>query len=181
MSTIQAGYMAEGKFFATKKEADDYIRKPKVTAALMEFATNQEVAEWLYTNSDDVSDCFETNNIKRVTKKERKTLEAALDAATSAEGTEFLKEHKETILTSFRWPSVKRLNDDEKIALINSNVMNLTENNQELTAWIIENKDKILDAFDAGVEKQKIPESALSGLAAYRERKAAEKAAKIAA
>lgn len=179
---VKAAFVTEdGTVFSTKQEALDYVRKPKIKAALMQFATNEELADWLNANSDEISSCFETGTIKRVSKRDRKNLEAALNAAITADGTEFLKEHKETILDSFRWPSVKRLTEEEKAAAINTNVMAVTENNAELTAWIVENKAKIMDAFDAGIVKQEIPESAKNGLAEYRARKAAEKAAKEAA
>jgi hypothetical protein len=52
-----------------------------------------------------------------------------------------------------------------------------SEGNEELAEWIIKNKDKVLDAYQAGVVKREINPAAAEALAAYRAKKAAEKAA----
>ena len=59
--------------------------------------------------------------------------------------------------------------------------MALTGDNVELVDWILGNKDAILEGFQAGVVKREVNPKAQDALAAYRAKKAAEKAAKEAA
>jgi hypothetical protein len=68
------------------------------------------------------------------------------------------------------------MDETEKAVAARNSLIALT-NNEELTDWILANKDALLLAFEAGVEKRVISPKAAEGLAAYRAKKAAEKAA----
>ena len=73
MAQIQSGFIVDGKVFATKSEAVDYIRLPAVTAALLGVASgDQALADFLLQNEDEIQNAFETGTIRRVTKAERK-------------------------------------------------------------------------------------------------------------
>jgi len=181
-SIVRAAFVTEdGTVFSTRQEAIDHVRKPKIKAALMLLTPSEELADWLNNNSEDVAACFETSTVRRVSKKEKKILEDALNNLADVEGAEFLYNNREAVFESFRWPSVKRLTAEEKETAARNNVMGLTEGDQALTDWILENKDKILDAFEAGVVKQELPEKTRNALEEYRAKRAAEKAAKEAA
>lgn len=174
----------DGAQFDTKAEAMDYLRRPKILAALKALtAGNEELAEWLLENQETVECAFDTGTIRRVTKAEYAKLDKALEALKEIEGNTkiaFLQEHTAAIRESFRWPSVKRMNDEEKLAAAHTTLTEAAEN-EELASWILENKTEILEAYKAGVEKRQVSEKATAGLAAYRAKKAQEKAEREAA
>ena len=179
-----SGYMADGKIFETKAEALDYLRKPQKEEALNKLNdNNKELTEWLLENEESICAAFDSNKIRRVTKKDRNSLSKALQKLGQLEidGVQFLVQNAEAILESFRWPSVKRTKPEDQEAVIFSSIMDLTDENEELTKWIIENKQAILDSYQAGVVKREVSPKAEQALAEYRARKAAEKAAKEAA
>lgn len=180
MELQQAFVTPDGKVFNTKKEAQDYLRRPKIAEALKAVTNdNAELTEWLLNNQETVEMAFETGTIRRVTKSESKKLAAALEALKAIDNPKvaFLQENAGAILDSFRWPSVKRMSDEEKATAARNSLVAASEGNEELANWILANKDAILAAFEAGVEKRAVNPKAQEALAAYRAKKAAEKAA----
>lgn len=196
-NVLRQGFMTpDGKVFDTKSEAMDYLRKPQKEAALNKLnGNNAELTAWLLENEESISDTFESTKIQRVTKSEKKQLEKALEELAKAHATvaedgtvsnvdkkyAFLIENREAIADSFRWPSVKRQSEEDQAATIKAGFMALTGDNVELVDWILGNKDAILEGFQAGVVKREVNPKAQDALAAYRAKKAAEKAAKEAA
>jgi hypothetical protein len=183
MSTvIQSGFIVDGKVFSTKAEAMNYIRRPKIKAALMELTKNNEaLSDFLLDNQDEVEGALDTGTVRRVTKVERNNLAKAIShALTIGAGDKklaFLEENQDAIIESFRWPSVKRLLGEDKTAAQVEALTTLSDN-PELAAWVVANQEAVLESFKAGVEKREVNPAAAEGLAAYRAKKAAEKAAK---
>lgn len=181
---IQQAFVVGDKTFSSKAEAQTYIRLPKITAALNKVSgNNKELTEWLIKNQEQVEMAFETGTIRRVTKTEGNKLAKALEALgeTTDPKLAFLRDNAGAIKDSFRWPSVKRMTDEEKATAARNTLTAATEGNAELGAWILANKDAILAAYDAGVEKREVSPKASEALAAYREKMAAAKAAREAA
>jgi hypothetical protein len=173
----------DGKMFETKKEALDYLRRPKIEEALLRLTkNNKDLVNWLIENQETVEMAFEVGQIRRVTKVEYKKLNKALDHLKTINDKDlvFLQENAAAILDSFRWPSVKRMNDDEKKTAARNTLMAASENNTDLSDWIIANKDEVMSAYSAGEVKRELNPKAAEGLAAYRAKMAAEKAAKTA-
>lgn len=182
---IRQGFQTEdGVMHATKAAAMEYLRRPLKAAALNALNSNSvEVTNWMLDNEEKIYDVFKSTTIRRVTKSEKNKLEAALKAveASGEKAFAFLIENKEAVADSFRWPSVKRGTEEEQAATIRDGFMALTGDNTELVAWLVANQEAILEAFNAGVIKREVSEKAANGLKAYREKQAAEKAAKLAA
>lgn len=174
-----------GAQFDTKAEALDFLRRPKILAALnVVTGGNKDLAQFLADNADTVESAFETGTIKRVTKAEAKKLEKALESLVEIEGNPaiaFLQQNADAIKSSFRWPSVKRMTDEEKNVQARNTLMAATENNEELVTWILTSKEQILQAYGAGIVKRAVNPKAQEALAAYQLRKAEEKAARLAA
>jgi hypothetical protein len=185
---LQIFQTKDGKHFSDKAEAarhEEELRKPLVVEAFKAFTDNADLIQWTMENYDEIGSCFETGSVKRVTKKDKQALREALDSVKDIENAEWLTVNAEAILGSFAWPRVKRLTEEEKKAFVKKNLLNITENNEEVSEWVIENKDKIDEAMEAGIEKKVMNEASLSGLQKYRammaEKKAAEAAAAAAA
>lgn len=182
---LKQGYVTpDGKVFATKAEANDHLRRPLITKALNALThTNEQLSAWLLEMSDSIEAAFECTKVSRVTKAERKKLEAALEALKLVDvpKLKFLQDNAAAVLESFRWPAVKRQSEEEQAKTIRDAFMTLTEGNVELTDWIIANREHLIEAFKAGIVKKEVNPAASSALAAYREKKAAEKAAAEAA
>lgn len=178
---LKTGFQTpDGKLFDTKAEALDYMRRPLKEAALNKLnGDNAELTAWLLEQEEAIGNTFESTKIRRVTKSEKKQLEKALAAIKAADDKHFafVADNVEAIMESFRWPSVKRGTEEEQAATIKAGFMALTDDNAELVDWIIENKDSILEAYQAGVVKREVNPKAASALAEYRAKKAAEKAA----
>lgn len=180
MSELKQVYVLDGKIFDTKAEAEDYIRLPKVRAALVVLTkNNKELSDWLIENQESVEQAFDTGTIKRVTKSEKNKLGKALVALgeTTEPKLAFLRDNADAILESFRWPSVKRMTDEEKAVAARNTLVAASEGNTDLAEWVMANKDGILEAYAAGKVKREINPKAAEALAAYRAKKAAEKAA----
>lgn len=171
----------DGKTFDTKAEALNYLRRPKIREALTKVTgANKELTDWLVDNQETVEMAFETGTIRRVTKVEHNKLAKALDALKDITGNSkivFLQENAGAILDSFRWPSVKRMDDAEKTVAARNSLVAASEGNEDLAKWIIDHKDAVLAAYEAGKEKREVNPKAQEALAAYRAKKAAEKAA----
>jgi hypothetical protein len=171
----------DGKQFDTKKEALDYLRLPKVREALMKVTgKNEQLVEWLIAHQETVEVAFEVGTIRRVTKSEgnklKKAVEALKEVGPQHPKLAFLVEHADAIVDSFRWPSVKRMTDEEKATAARNTLVAASEGNEDLATWVIDHKDAILEAFEAGVEKRTVNPKAQEALAAYRAKKAQEKA-----
>jgi len=184
-SQIRKGFIIDGKIFDTNAEAQDYVRRPKIKTALLAVTANKaELADWLLENRESVEMAFEAGTIKRVTKSEKKKLEKACEALKELPHdpkTAFLIDNLDAVKESFRWPSVTRMSDEEKVVAAKKVLLDASEGDEALAAWIIENKEAVLAAYQAGIEKRVVSEKASEGLAAYRAKRAAEKAAAEAA
>ena len=171
----------DGKIFETKAEAENHLRMPKIREALVKATGGpDELADWLIAHRESVEMAFETGTIRRVTKVEHNKLAKALEALKEIEGNTkiaFLQEHTGAILDSFRWPSVKRMDDAEKATAAKNTLVAASEGNEELADWILANKDAVLASYEAGKVKREVNPKATEALAAYRAKKAAEKAA----
>ena len=114
--------------FESKAEAADYLRRPKVLEALNKLTEgNAELNTWLFDNRESVEMAFETGTIKRVTKQEAKKLGEALDyIANTLAGDKkaaFVVENIAAVKDSFRWPTVKRMTDEEKATAAAENIL----------------------------------------------------------
>jgi|SRR5210317_915493 len=171
----------DGRTFEKKAEALNHLRRPKIEEALNKVTGEQaELVNWLLDNQDVVESAFEVGTIKRVTKSERKKLAKNLEniCEEGSPRTAFIREHHEAILESFRWPSVKRMKGEEKLAKALEILTNATDGNKDLATWVVDNREAVLESYKAGIEKRKVNPKAAEALKAYRERKAAEKAAR---
>ncbi|RLB68134.1 MAG: hypothetical protein DRH08_01875 [Deltaproteobacteria bacterium] len=174
----------DGESFDTKAEALDHLRLPKIKTALEAVTDgNAELVDWLTENQDTVLNAFDIGTIRRVTKSERNKMRKALDAIVKADekAFAFVAENADAIHETFRWPSVKRMDEDEKASAAKSTLLAASDNNEELADWVVANKDAIIGAYAAGKVKREVSQKAKDGLANYRAKKAAEKAAAEAA
>jgi predicted RNA-binding protein YlxR (DUF448 family) len=171
--------LPDGTVCANKAEALNVLRRPQIKAALEELAQdNSELVEYLLNNQELIESAFEAGTIKRVTKSEKSKLTKALEAvvATKDPAFEFIAANADAILDSFRWPSVKRMDEAEKIEAARIMIFEDSKN-EDVAGWVIDNRLEILEAFKAGIVKREVSEKAKNGLAAYREKKKAEKEA----
>ena len=168
----------DGKQYGSMAEAKDAMRKPAVKAALLAATgKNEELTQWLVEHEEQVQVAFETGTIRRVTKVEHNKLSKAIEALKEIEGNPkiaFLQENAGAILDSFRWPAVKRMDEAEKATAARNTLVAASEGNEELAAWIIANKDAVLEAYEAGKVKREVSPKATEALAAYQAKKAAE-------
>lgn len=193
-SAIQSGFIADGKVFATRAEAQDYLRGPQIDAALkLVSGNNVDLAKFLRDNEDEILKAFESGVVARVTKAEKKKLAAALDAMMDVVNPKmrFLQDNVEAIKESFRWPAVKRMTPEEKAQATLDALTKLADANA--AAWIVANRTQIENAYNAGIEKRAAPPSGgleaylaakkagPEALAKYQADKAAAKAAALAA
>jgi hypothetical protein len=184
ISKIQA---PDGTLHNSKQEAMDHMRKPQILDALKKLTKGGDptLADWLLANQETVEVAFETGTIRRVTKSDAKKLADAVnyikDLLSNDKKAAFVVENAGAVIDSFRWPSVKRMDDDEKTTAARNGLTAATGGNVELSNWIIANRDAILEAYDAGKIKREVSEKATAGLAEYRAKKAAEKVAAEAA
>lgn len=180
MSIRQVFTTPDGKQFDNKADAQNYLRGPKIREALnLVTKKNAELSTWLFDNQEVVEMAFETGTIRRVSKSDAKALQKALDAIVESgnKAFAFVADNADAIVETFRWPSVKRMTESEKQqAAINTLTMH-SEGNEELAKWVVANREAVLAAYEAGVEKRQVNPKAAEALAAYRAAKAAEKAA----
>jgi len=162
----------DGAQFETRKEAQDHLRRPKIKEAMTIVTDgNSELADWIIDNAKDLDDAFNVATIKRVTKSDRTQYEKALNHAESLEDPklQFLVDNKSLLLEGFCWPSVKRLEDADKDAAVKAELMALTEENEEVSDFLIEKRETIFLALDAGKVKKEVNPKAAEGLARWRE------------
>ena len=178
---LQQKFVTEdGKQFDTRQEAVDYLRRPAMESAFNALnSNNAELTSWLIENQETVEAIFESTKVQRVTKSEKKQLEKALAAIKAADDKQFdfVATNADAILNSFRWPAVKRANEEEQNVIILGKFMELTTNNKEMSDWMVSNREAVLAGYEAGVVKREVNPKATEALAAYRAKKAAEKAA----
>jgi hypothetical protein len=182
MSEIKQRFEVNGQFFDSKAEALEFIRVPKIKAALAPLTDNNaELMEWLIANQDEVTNAFNVGTIRRVSKKERANLEAGFKAlADNHQGDKeyaFLIDNAAAIVASFKWPTEKRMSPEEKAVESKKQLLSLTEGNEDLSNWIVANSEGVLAAYEEGKEKRQVSEKATNALAEWRAKKAAEKAA----
>ena len=170
--------------FATKAEAVEYLRRPKIKAALMVVTEGREdLSDWLIENQDTVLSAFDTGTIRRVTKSEKKKLDKAVDALVEAAETNdalakacaFLVDNSEAVKETFRWPKVKRMSPEEKALMATNTLKDAADGDEKLAEWVIAKEEAILEAYNAGKEKREVSPKASSALAAYRAGKKEEK------
>jgi len=173
---IQQGFMVGTTVFRTRAEANDFIRRPKVIAALTKLAKgNKDLIDFLESKEDEIKKAFDTGVVSRVTKSERSRLEKCFEYLKSLNDPKlaFLADNAEAAVASFRWPTVKRLTDAEKASEMMNELTKLA--NQEAATWIVANRDAIEDAYNAGIEKKEINPKAMEALAAHQAKVKAEK------
>jgi len=180
MAEIKQSFVVDGKIFDTKAEAENFIRRPKVEAAMSKLTGgNKELTTWLVDNQEAVEMAFETGTIRRVTKVESNRLAKALEALGKIEGNpaiKFLQDNAAAIQDSFRWPSVKRMTAEEKTVAARNTLVAATEGNEDLAKWVLDNQAAVLEAYAAGIVKREVSPKATEALAAYRAKMAAQKA-----
>lgn len=163
---IQAGFVADGKVFATRAEAVDFLRKPQIESALKVVAGGDaNLAKFLSENEDEILKAFEAGVVARVTKAEKKRLMAALEELKTVVNPKlrFLQDNIEAVADSFRWPSVKRMSEEAKAAATLESLTKLA--NANAANWIVANRKQIENAYNAGIEKRAAPPA--GGLAEY--------------
>ena len=173
-------FEVDGHIFHSKAEAQNFIRRPKIKAALEAFtkAVSPDLADFIIENQEAIEDAFEVGTVRRLTKSDISKLEKAIKVLGEAQvkGTEFLVSMWPEL--EYKYRSVKCMTDEEKAAAIRNSLLAISDNDLDLADWIMTHKDAILEAFEAGVEKRQINPAAKNALAAYQAKKAAEKAAK---
>ena len=120
----------DGSTFDTKAAAQDHLRRPKIEAVLKKLSDgNDDLVAWLIDNRDSVEAAFDVGTIRRVTKGEKKKLLAALEAvkeiydAGENNTLKYIAENVENIYEGFRYPTQKRLTDEEKAVLDRKSVV----------------------------------------------------------
>lgn len=174
--------MADGQWFQTAAAARDHLRRPLVLAALKKVANgNEKLGTFLADSEDEIQKAFEAGVICRVTKSERNKLVKALThLKTLTDGKlKFIQDNADALASSFSWPSVKRMSPEEKAVATKAGLVALVDENA--AAWIIANREAILEAYDAGIEKREANPKAMEALAKAREVRTAAMAAKEAA
>lgn len=177
----QAFMTPDGQTFATKQEAVDHVRIPLIKSALNKLTErNTDLTEWLLAKKAEIVEAFSSGKIQRVTKAEKKRLEKELLTIRDMKhpGLTFIAENFEAIRDSFKWPKRDRVSEEDQAAVIRQAFVDLTTDeagngNDELVDWLIANKDGILEAYEAGVEKRAVSEKATNALAEYQAAKKA--------
>jgi hypothetical protein len=162
----------------TKREVQDIARRPQVLAALTKLADkNAEVGKWLLDNQEAVLKTYVAGSVTRVTKAERKALSKAVEFVVETLAKEpkvaFLVEHADDIVSAFKWPTQKRT-EDKGSAVLDA-FLELTDDNEDLAKWLIDNKDALNTAYNTG--KPKPSEATLAILAEARAKAAAMRTA----
>ena len=177
MSLLQVFQTPDGQTFNNRADAERHMRAPQIKAALLAVAGGQkELADALFENEADISGAFESGTIKRVTKAERNKLKAEVEKLVKNYGSEFkfITENKDCVIDSFRWPTQARLSNEEKEQLQLRTLTGIFDD-EKVAQWVIQERDRILAAYNAGKPERKISNAAQEGLALYRAMKDAEK------
>merc|ERR1712072_1134902 len=99
--------------------AQDYMRRPLIRAELMKLTeNNEELTDWIIESKDDIDSAHSIGQIRRVSKSDRNKMEKALNYIAENHADEnvlkFLVDNRSDIVEGFKWPTVKRMEDDEK-------------------------------------------------------------------
>ena len=175
---IEQVYRIEGveEVFNTKAELSDYLRKPKIEAALNKVTgDDKEMTKWLFDHKETLQNAFDIGTIRRVTASDKKKLIACLDTVKELyedgnQSLKFMAENYENIRDGFRYPPQKRMTEEEKAVAAKVTLMAETDNNEDVSDWVIKNKDAILEAYEAGKVKREVSPKATLGLAKHRVR-----------
>jgi hypothetical protein len=175
----------DGQQFATKAEAMEHLRAPQIRDALLTATgNNADLADWLVKCKESVTSAFDTGTIRRVSKADKKKLDSSIEALVAIDDVllksalGFLIDNSDAVADSFRWPAVRRMTEEEKAFAAMNTLTAAADGNETLAQWVLDNKDSILAAYEAGKVKRKVSPKATEGLAAYRAEKALEKAAR---
>jgi hypothetical protein len=181
----------DGSVFDTKEDALNHIRLPKIREALGVLTDgNEDLVSFLVENQEGVLSALDSGTIRRVTKQEKKKLLNVFNLIEEEriKGTEYLFEEmildgrsyvlRDILIDSWKWPKVSRMDDEEKRERMAESLSKLGDLTPEVIDWIIQKKEDISEAYDAGKEKREVSPKALAGLEEYRRRKAEEKAAR---
>jgi len=186
---LQKGYIYDNKVFLTLNAVDDYKRGPKVKAALGKLIEDEASLEWVYDNREDIVGSFKVGGSRHFLKTEKAQLRKALDA-TKLLGTmetedttignlqkdmAFLLENLEQSYATFKWPTQKKIKDDERAILVKETLMSLEAASEEMIDWIISNIEALKIAYDTAKVKREVSQKATDGLNNYRLKKAREK------
>lgn len=165
--------------FNSRAEAMDALRRPAITKALNALnGNNKGLTEWLIAHQEQVESAFDIGTIRRVSKSEAKALAKALDAIVESKDPRFafVIENRAAVQDSFRWPTVKRMTDEEKASAARNTLVAASEGNEQLADWVLSNKDALLEAYEAGKPKREAPANGQTALAEWRQRQAELKA-----
>ena len=184
MQDLRQVYVTEdGTQFHSKKEAQDYLRRPKILEAFMAVTgQNDQLSKWLLENQETVEEAFDIGTIKRVTKSEANKLAKACERLVEVNEANpdpklaFLVDNIDAVKESFRWPKVQRMSDEEKTVAARNSLLLASENNEQLVDWVIEHREQVLECYNAGKPKRTVSPKAAEALARYREEQAAKKA-----
>ncbi len=173
MSTLNAAMtkIAEQETKLAEMKAKAIQADANVTAALNPLTENNtELNEWLKGNNVAIQEAFEGAKIARISKKDKAELAKAVASIVAGANPEhkFIIDNASAVVDSFRFPTVKRMTAEDITKQANEILMDLTEGNAELTAWMIAKKDQLLAAFAAGEEKRAVSEKATLALAKYQ-------------
>jgi len=174
---IQKGVFIEGvdRMFKSVKEAEAYLRAPKIKAALDEICgQKKELSAFLFDKQEELIEAFASTKMRRVKKAEFAKLEKALEAVKIADETAFgfIKDNADAILSSFRWPKTGTTKPEVRRA---NTVLLLTSltNDEEVSQWIFDNFEAVGVAYKAGQPKREMPQSAMDALQKHRDEKKA--------
>lgn len=170
----------DGVHYNSMAEAQDALRKPAVLKAMNAVTgNNEELTDWLVKNEETVQNAFEFS-IKRVTKAEHNKLVKCKEELVS-EGFKaanprlaFLIDNVDAMVDSFRWPTMKRMTEEEKATASRNTLVAASEGNNELAEWVVKNSVAVLEAYEAGKIKREVSPKATEALAAYQAKRAAE-------
>lgn len=184
MELKQVFQTTDGQSFETRAEALRHMRRPQIIAALKAVAGGDSaLAKALYEHQEEIEAAFETGKIQRVTKAQRNMLKRALEKVAAADlgGQDigFLVDNMGAIVDSFRWPTVARMDEEEKAEIQKRTLSALfaeQDNAAEVADWIIANHAALNEAYKAGQPTRTVSPAAAEGLRLYQEMKAAEKA-----
>lgn len=179
---------ADGTEFTSRKEANEYEAKPRFFKALEALGSiDENTAETLYQRRDFLVNVLVPKKGSKVTTKTRDKLKNELMVVLSLSGLEipeknikvdipFIVDNYEQIVNSFRF-SAPRLNMKDFLDQAKEQVFD-EFGDQELTEFIMQNADTILDAISA--LKPVVDRSAsMAGLSAHRAKLNEEKAQEL--
>jgi hypothetical protein len=163
----------------SKKDAAEIVRVPQVKAAINNLTKNNaEMSNWLFDNRPAILTTYNAGSVRRVTKSERKALEKSLEHVVETLKNDikakFVVENSAAIFETFKWPNQKRVAPEEKEAFVKEAFYELTDGNEGLTEWLLENKSALLEAYDTGLVKREVSPEMLAKLAEARAKRSAK-------